>query len=138
MLAAAVDPPRCGRCERLLPWLARVDEQSFTPAVTLVSIPVVIDLRASWCGPCRVVSPALDRIARERAGLMKLVRVDVEEAPALSRLLAVDVLPTLMVMRDGEVVARRAGAASAGALRRWVREALGAPVPVPERELALR
>ena len=138
VLAVASEAPRCGDCEQPLPWVARADGQSFTEAITMVSVPVVVDLRASWAGPCRLASPVLDRIARERAGLLKLLRVDVDEAPRLSRLLSVETLPTLVVMRDGEVLARRAGAASAAAFRRWVREALSVAVPAPEREPALR
>lgn len=130
---AAPEPPRCGFCAQALPWITRADEDSFADAVALQAVPVVVEVRAEWSGPCRLTGPVLERIARERAGLMKLVRVDVDQAPALPRRLAVAALPTLVVLRDGDMVARRSGAVTAGSLRRWIGEILG--VPVPEREL---
>jgi thioredoxin 2 len=72
-----------------------------------------------------MVSPALERVAGELAGKVKLVKVDVDAAPKLAERFAVQAVPTLMVMRDGRVIARRAGVAPAAALRTWVEEALG-------------
>jgi thioredoxin 2 len=71
-----------------------------------------------------MVSPALERVATELAGRVKLVKVNVDDAPKLSERFAVQAVPTLMVVKDGQVVARRAGAAPASALRGWVEEAL--------------
>lgn len=139
--ATVCEPPCCDGCGHHLAWVTRVDEDTFAEAVTLSRAPVLVDLTASWSPRCRLVSPVLDRIARQLPGAVKVVRVDVETAPALARRLSVAVVPTLIVLRDGEEVARRAGAASAAHLRRWVGhtlEALGSveaaglrePVPV--------
>lgn len=128
--AATFEPPCCDACGHHLAWVAWVGEDTFHGAVTAVRAPVLVDLRAHWCRPCRLVSPVLERIARERPGRVKLVRVDVEAAPALARQLSVEVVPTLLVLRDGEVVARRAGAASAVHLRKWVARTLDALGPL--------
>ncbi|HEY8453500.1 MAG: thioredoxin family protein [Micromonosporaceae bacterium] len=108
-------------------------EDTFAEAVTSTRAPVLVDLTASWSPRCRLVSPTLNRIARERPGAVKLVRVDVEAAPGLARRLAVEVVPTLLVLRDGEEVARRAGAASAAHLRRWIGQTLAALEQVEAR-----
>ena len=71
-----------------------------------------------------MVSPVLDELAVERAGRIKLVKVDVDRSPQLSRRFDVQAIPTLMVIVDGRVVARQAGAAPAAALRSWLDGAL--------------
>lgn len=85
---------------------------------------MLVDLWAPWCGPCRMVSPALEGLARSHAGRVKLVKVNVDEAPALARRCEARSIPTLLLMRDGDVVARQIGAAPESALRRWLDEAL--------------
>jgi thioredoxin 2 len=85
---------------------------------------VLVDLWATWCGPCRMVSPALERIAVDRAGGLKLAKVDVDAAPRLSQIFEVRAVPTLMVWRDGALLARQPGAAPEPALRSWLDQAL--------------
>jgi thioredoxin 2 len=87
-------------------------------------VPVLVDLWATWCGPCRAVSPALERLAAAFAGRVKLVRVDVDAAPQLARRFGVQAVPTLLVLDRGEVVTRQAGAAPEPALRAWLEGAL--------------
>ena len=87
-------------------------------------VPALVDFWATWCGPCRMVSPALEQLAGERAGSLKLVKVDVDTAPALSRRFQVQAVPTLLLMRGGDVLARKSGAAPVAALRSWLDEAL--------------
>ena len=83
-----------------------------------------IDLWASWCGPCRQVSPALENVATQRAGKLKLVKVDVDAAPETARKFSVQAVPTLLILKDGRVLARQAGAAPSDVLLRWVDETL--------------
>jgi thioredoxin 2 len=87
-------------------------------------VPVLVDLWATWCGPCRAVSPALERLAVACAGRVKLVKVDVDAAPGLARRFGVQAVPTLLVLDRGEVVARQAGAAPEPVLRAWLEGAL--------------
>jgi thioredoxin 2 len=122
--AAADSVPKCGNCHQLLPWIADAGDDDFEEVAERSPIPVLVDLWATWCGPCRMVSPALERLATERAGQIKLVKVDVDTAPRLSQRFEVRAVPTLMVLRDGKVLARQPGAAPEPALRSWVDQAL--------------
>jgi thioredoxin 2 len=123
--------PRCGNCHRALPWIADAGDDDFAAVAERSPVPVLMDLWAAWCGPCRMVSPTLEKLATERAGEIKLVKVDVDAAPLLSRRFEVRAVPTLLVLRDAAVIARRPGAAPEPALRRWLDEALQAPDAPP-------
>ena len=78
MPAAAPGHPQCGNCHKPLPWIADAGEDTFAEIAEAASVPVVVDLWAPWCGPCRMVSPALEKVATEMAGKIKLVKVNVE------------------------------------------------------------
>jgi thioredoxin 2 len=122
--AAASGHPRCGNCKRDLPWIVDAGDDDFGVVAEQSPVPALIDFWAAWCGPCRMVSPVLDKLARERAGRIKLVNVDVDQAPRLSSRFDVQAIPTLMIIVGGKVVARQAGAAPAQALRSWLDGAL--------------
>jgi thioredoxin 2 len=123
--AAAPGVPRCGHCHQPLPWIADADDDTFAEIAEGASIPVVVDMWAPWCGPCRMVSPALEQVATELAGRIKLVKVNVDNSPQLQQRFNVMAIPTLMVLRYGQVAAQRAGAVPAASLRAWVEEVLG-------------
>jgi thioredoxin 2 len=99
-------------------------DADFSTVAEQSTVPVLVDFWAVWCGPCRMVSPVLDKLAREREGAVKLVKVDVDKNPGLSRRFDVQAIPTLMVIVDGKVAARQAGAAPAEVLRTWLDRAL--------------
>jgi thioredoxin 2 len=122
--AAASGTPRCANCHRPLPWMTEAGDDNFAEVVEQSSIPVLIDLWAPWCGPCHMVSPALERLAREMAGRIKLVKVNVDAAPGVAARFGVQGIPTLMVMRGGQVVARQTGAQPEPALRVWLEQGL--------------
>ena len=122
--AAAAGIPRCGNCHQPLPWIADADDDSFAEIAEAASIPVVVDLWAPWCGPCRMVSPALTQVATDLRGRIKLVKVNVDDSPKIQQRFAVQAIPTLLVLRQGEVVARQAGAAPPARLRAWIEEAI--------------
>ena len=126
--------PRCGNCHNSLPWIAEAGDDDFAAIAERASIPVLVDFWAPWCGPCRMVSPALEQLATERAGVIKLVKVDVDRASALGQRFQIQAVPTLLVLRGGEVAARQAGAAPVAVLRRWLDDALAEPKPSEEKE----
>lgn len=122
--AAADGTPRCANCHQRLPWIAVAGDDDFAEVVERSKVPVLVDLWATWCGPCRMVSPALEQLARERAGELKLVKVDVDAAPQTAGRFSVQAVPTLLVMARGSVLARQSGAAPVAALRTWLDQAL--------------
>ena len=122
--ATATGTPHCGNCHKPLPWIVDAGDEDFAEVAEQASVPVLVDLWAPWCGPCRMVSPALAQLAGELAGRVKLVKVNVDEAPKLQQRFGVQAIPTLMVLRKGQVIARQAGAAPAPALRAWLEQAL--------------
>jgi len=96
--ARASGTPRCGQCAAPLPWTAEADDHTFAEVAEGSEVPVLVDLWAPWCGPCRMVSPALEQLAREMAGQLKLVKVNVDEAPDTARRFDVQGIPTLLLL----------------------------------------
>jgi thioredoxin 2 len=101
--------PHCSVCGKPLPWVVDATEATFE-VETRASPTVVVDLWAPWCGPCRIVSPMLDELARGSGGRLKVVKVNVDENPVLARRFDAMSIPTLVVMKDGQVVNRIVGA----------------------------
>jgi thioredoxin 2 len=101
--------PHCGSCGKPLPWVVDATDSTFDVEARS-SAPVLVDLWAPWCGPCRFVSPILEELARDNAGRLKVVKVNVDENPALSARFDARSIPTLVVLRDGRVVDRVVGA----------------------------
>ena len=122
--AAARGTPRCGKCKNPLPWMVDTSDADFTTVADEATVPVLVDVWAPWCGPCRMVSPALEQLATELAGRLKLVKVNADEAPEVSRRFGVQAIPTLILMHHGRVIDKQIGAAPARALRSWLTEHL--------------
>ena len=122
--AAASGIPQCGNCHSPLPWIADAGDDGYRDVVEESSLPVLVDLWAPWCGPCHLVSPALEQLANDFAGKVKLVKVNVDESPSISKRFGVQGIPTLLVTRKGEVIARQTGAAPESTLRTWLEDAL--------------
>ena len=87
-----------------------VTEQSFEQEVLKSDKPVIVDFWAEWCGPCHAVAPVLDRIVEERNGDVKLVKVNIDEQPALSQRFGVQSIPTMILFKGGEPAAAAIGA----------------------------
>jgi thioredoxin 2 len=95
--------PRCASCHTDLPWLVEAGDAEFAGAVDTARL-VVVDLWAPWCGPCRMIAPVLERLSREFAGRLKVVKVNVDESPMTAQRYEARSIPMLLLMRDGEVV----------------------------------
>lgn len=124
--SSASGKPRCAQCQTWLPWIVDAGDGDYEKVVDQASVPVLVDLWAPWCGPCRTVSPALEQLASEYAGRLKLVKVNVDKAPQTSQSLSVQAVPTLLISQSGKILSRRAGAAPVAALRVWLEETLPA------------
>jgi thioredoxin 2 len=122
--ASATGKPRCANCKQWLPWIAEANEASFADVVEKADVPAVVDLWAPWCGPCRMISPALEEVATRLRGRMKLVKINVDDNPGISARFGVQGIPTLLLFRDGKLVDQTVGARGAGQLQAWVEGAL--------------
>ena len=118
--------PRCGACHRALPWVVDATEADFEP-ISMASVLVLVDLWAPWCGPCRVIGPLIQQAAADLAGQLKVVKVNVDLAPAISQRFAVRGIPTMLLLRSGREVARQVGALPGHALRTWIDAELAGP-----------
>jgi thioredoxin 2 len=117
---AAAGAPRCASCHTDLPWLVDATEANFDTVID-GRLPVLVDLWAPWCGPCRTLAPAVQRSSEEFAGRLKVVKVNVDQAPGISARLGVQGIPTLLLLRQGRIVARQVGALPESQLLSWIR-----------------
>ena len=116
--------PRCGKCQTDLPWLSNATTADFDQTIATASMPVLVDLWAPWCGPCRAVAPALEELARTRAGFLRVVKVNVDEEPTVSGRLGVQGIPTMVLYHQGIEVGRQVGALPASKIGQWVDTAM--------------
>ena len=89
--------------------LYHVTEETYAAEVEHSAVPVLIDFFATWCGPCRMLSPIIEEIAAEAGGRFRVVKVDVDEAPGLAARFGITSIPTLVVVKDGKPVRQALG-----------------------------
>ena len=99
-------------------------DNDFTTEVLESDLPVVVDFWAEWCGPCKVIGPALEEISDEMAGKVKIVKVNIDENPQTPMQYGVRGIPTLLIFNKGEVKAEKIGAAPKSKLSEWVEQSL--------------
>jgi thioredoxin 1 len=102
----------------------KVTDASFDSDVLGSADPVVVDFWAEWCGPCRMISPALEEIATELGGKVKIAKLNIDENPNVTIRYGVRSIPTLILFKNGEPTAIQVGAAPKGRLSDWIRSAL--------------
>lgn len=122
---AAKGRPRCAKCQSDLPWLVNAGDSDLDAALDTGQL-VLIDLWAPWCGPCRMVAPVLEKLARRFAGRLKVVKVNVDNAPMTSQRFDASSIPTLVMTDRGRVVKKIIGAQPEPVLTREVESALTA------------
>lgn len=121
--AHLADSGKCGACKSVLPPRNEpidVDSAAFDAIVAAAKTPVLVDFWAAWCGPCKMVAPEVHKVARNKAGKALVLKVDTELQPDLAARFSIQAIPNFLVFRDGKVVARHAGAASASAMELWL------------------
>ena len=101
-----------------------VTDDSFAEAVLASPTPVLVDFWAAWCGPCKMVAPVLEEIAKEKAGTLTVAKVDVDSNPSAARDFQVVSIPTLILFKGGKPVKRIVGAKGKAALLRELADVL--------------
>ncbi|MGI6228893.1 MAG: thioredoxin [Christensenellales bacterium] len=96
----------------------KINQGNYRSEVEESTTPVLIDFWASWCGPCRMLSPVVDELAGELSGKVKVAKVNVDEEPALSEKFGVMSIPTLVLVKDGKVAGKSVGVRSKNDIKR--------------------
>ena len=101
-----------------------VTDATFDAEVRNSDVPVVVDFWAEWCGPCKMIGPALEELSAEYAGRVKIVKVNVDENPSSPAQMGVRGIPALFLFKNGQVVSNKVGAAPKAALKTWIDSAV--------------
>ena len=111
--------PRCSVCHTNLPWIVEATADSFDEEIRS-SVPVLVDFWAPWCGPCRMISPLVEKMGRDHSGHLKVVKLNVDEAQPIAARYGVQGIPLLVLFEDGEEADRMVGAVPESQLRGWL------------------
>ncbi len=102
----------------------KVSDTTFESEVLKATGPVVVDFWAEWCGPCRMIAPALEEIAGSLGDKVKIVKLNVDENPQTAAKYGIQSIPTLMIFKNGEMASRQIGAAPKQKLEQWITTAV--------------
>lgn len=102
----------------------KVSDATFEAEVLKSPQPVVVDFWAEWCGPCRMIAPALEELAGSLGSKVKIVKLNVDENPATASKYGIMSIPTLMLFKNGEMASRQVGAAPKAKLEQWITSAV--------------
>ncbi|MBX3579329.1 MAG: thioredoxin [Rhizobiaceae bacterium] len=102
----------------------KIDSNNFQTDVLQSKEPVVVDFWAEWCGPCKMIAPALEEISAELAGKVKIAKLNVDENPELAAKFGVRSIPTLMLFKGGQLADTKVGSAPKTALAHWISNAV--------------
>ena len=125
--ARAADRPKCGKCGRpmLLDRPVKLTDANFQRTIAESDVPVVVDFYADWCGPCKVMAPAVDQLASAWTGRALVAKLDTDASQQTARQFQIRGIPTVMVFQRGKVVASQSGAMPYAALEQLVSRATG-------------
>jgi thioredoxin 1 len=104
--------------------VGKVSDTTFESEVLKATGPVVVDFWAEWCGPCRMIGPALEEISGSLDGKVKIVKLNVDENPQTAAKYGIQSIPTLMIFKDGQMASRQVGAAPKQKLEQWITTAV--------------
>jgi thioredoxin 1 len=121
LLLAACDSGS-GRGDAAKGSLPEVTDQTWDAEVAKSPLPVLVDFHATWCGPCKVLAPVVEEIARDRQGTLKVVKVDIDVARKTASAHGIQSVPTLVLFKDGKELRRRVGAGPKAAIVRELLE----------------
>ena len=102
-----------------------LSDATFKTEVLDSQVPVVVDFFAEWCGPCKAMAPALDQVATEMKGTVKIAKLDVDANPKATQEYGIQAMPTMLVFKGGKIVARKMGALTQKRqLEEWIKSSI--------------
>ena len=114
--------------------IIHITDDTFEQEVLQSQTPVLVDYWAEWCGPCKMIAPALDHIASEYAGRLKVAKLNIDESPEVANAFGVRSIPTLLVFREGRVVDAQIGAVPQSSIARMIESHLDPTAACAPRE----